>query len=109
MISTRVSPKGEITLPKRIRQALQVKPGDRVCFESGDKTVLLRSQGPSSARALAGALRRYRGNEADAWAANTTITHRRRAGKRRVPCFPYAPQTRCRRNGHLEKQRPVAK
>ena len=73
MISTRVSSKGQITLPKKICQALQVKPGDRVCFEIGDNAVLLRPKGPRSARALAGALRRYRGNGADPGAVRGVV------------------------------------
>ena len=72
MISTRVSSKGQITLPKKICQALQVKPGDRVCFEIGDKAVLVRPIG-SRARALAGGLRRYGGAKASVGAVRETV------------------------------------
>jgi antitoxin PrlF len=59
MILSRISPKGQITLPRKVRQALDVKPGDRVLFLVEDKTVLLQPVASSSVRALAGSLRRY--------------------------------------------------
>ena len=59
MILSRISAKGQITLPRKIRQALDVKPGDRVLFLVEEKTVLLQPVGSSGARALAGSLRRY--------------------------------------------------
>jgi len=59
MIMCRVSSKGQITLPKRIRRALDINPGARVIFVVKDKTVVLKSLGPSSAHALAGSLAEY--------------------------------------------------
>jgi AbrB family looped-hinge helix DNA binding protein len=61
MITARVSSKCQVTLPKRVRQALQVEPGERVLFVVADKTVELRSLGASTAQTLAGSLGRYRG------------------------------------------------
>ena len=62
MLSARVSSKGQITLPRRVRQALAVNPGERVLFVVEDKSVVLRPMGPSSAQTLAGSLRRYAGS-----------------------------------------------
>ena len=59
MITARISPKGQITLPKKVRQALAVKPGERVMFQVEADGVLLKPLGPSSAEALAGSLCRY--------------------------------------------------
>ena len=62
MISSKLSSKGQITLPKSVRQALEIRAGDRVQFEMDDDTVILRAMGPSTAEALAGSLRRYAGH-----------------------------------------------
>jgi AbrB family looped-hinge helix DNA binding protein len=59
MMLSRISAKGQITLPRKVRQALKVKPGDRVLFLVEDTSVLLQALAASSARALAGSLRRY--------------------------------------------------
>ena len=59
MISSKISAKGQITLPRKVRQALAVKPGDSVLFLLENKTVVLQPLGSSSARALAGSLGRY--------------------------------------------------
>jgi antitoxin PrlF len=59
MILSRVSSKGQVTLPRKVRQALQLKPGDRVVFLVDQETVTLQPLGPSSARALAGSLRQF--------------------------------------------------
>ena len=59
MILSRISAKGQITLPRKVRQALNVKPGDRLVFLVEEKTVLLQPLTSGSARALAGSLRGY--------------------------------------------------
>jgi AbrB family looped-hinge helix DNA binding protein len=59
MILSRISPKGQITLPRKVRQALDVKAGDRVLFLVEDKTVRLQPVATNSARSLAGSLRGY--------------------------------------------------
>ncbi len=61
MITAKISSKGQVTLPRRVRQALDVQPGERVLFVVGDKSVELRAIGPSTARTLAGSLRGYAG------------------------------------------------
>lgn len=59
MTFSRISEKGQITLPRKVRQALQVKPGDRVLFVVEDQSVRLQPLTTSSACALAGSLRHY--------------------------------------------------
>jgi AbrB family looped-hinge helix DNA binding protein len=59
MITARISAKGQVTLPKRVRQALAVEPGQKVIFVVEERGVVVKSLGPSSVRALAGSLRRY--------------------------------------------------
>lgn len=73
MISARVSAKGQITLPERVRQALEVKPGDRVLFVVEDKRVVLQPMSPGSARTLAGSLRRYAGAQPDTLPAREVV------------------------------------
>jgi AbrB family looped-hinge helix DNA binding protein len=59
MITARISASGQLTLPKKVRQALAVKAGQRVMFQIAADGVLLKSLGPSSAETLAGSLRAY--------------------------------------------------
>ncbi len=59
MLSAKISAKGQVTLPKKVRQALNVERGERVLFVVSDQTVVLQAMGPSSAEALAGSLTRY--------------------------------------------------
>ena len=61
MLTAKVSAKGQVTLPRVVRQALDVKAGVRVLFVVENETVLLRAIGPTGASALAGSLRRYAG------------------------------------------------
>lgn len=57
--SSRVSPKGQVTVPKPVRDHLGLDPGTSVEFElTGEGTVVLRKQ-PESARPLRGILRDY--------------------------------------------------
>lgn len=65
MISARISSKGQITLPRSIRQVLDVRPGDRVLFVVEDETVSIQPMSPSSASALAGSLGRYASKRPD--------------------------------------------
>ena len=59
MITAKITEKGQITLPRSVRQALNVKPGERVQFVVGDQSVVLRPAVPSRAAKLAGSLRQY--------------------------------------------------
>lgn len=42
MGSTRVSSKGQITIPKEIRDKLGLKPGDRVVMEAKEEAAVVR-------------------------------------------------------------------
>lgn len=46
---SRISSKGQITLPKEIREAAGLKPGDMVAYEVNDGVVLLRNVEPFDA------------------------------------------------------------
>lgn len=59
MILSRISSKGQVTLPRKVRQALQLKPGDRVQFIFEEDTVILQSLATGTARTLGGSLRQY--------------------------------------------------
>ena len=59
MISTRISAKGQITLPKKIRKILAVGPGDRLLLVVEGDSVSMRALESCSAQALAGSLRHY--------------------------------------------------
>lgn len=59
MMTATVSAKGQITLPRKIRQALELKAGERVVIQLEGSNVLLRPMVSGKARALAGSLRRY--------------------------------------------------
>ncbi|MBI1894577.1 MAG: AbrB/MazE/SpoVT family DNA-binding domain-containing protein [Candidatus Rokubacteria bacterium] len=54
-----VSSKGQITLPRFIRDALGLKPGSVVSLELQGGELRLRPSSPDTARQLAGSLRRY--------------------------------------------------
>jgi AbrB family looped-hinge helix DNA binding protein len=56
--TTTVTSKGQVTIPKRVREFLRVKPGDRVDFVIDDDGRVLVRAGTISARALKGVLRR---------------------------------------------------
>jgi antitoxin PrlF len=45
-ITTRLTSKGQATIPVSVRKALQLKPGDRVAFEVSGKKAFLRRVEP---------------------------------------------------------------
>jgi antitoxin PrlF len=45
----RVTTKGQVTIPKEIREALGIKPGDEVTFEQTESGYRLRKQEPTTA------------------------------------------------------------
>jgi AbrB family looped-hinge helix DNA binding protein len=56
---TTISSKGQITLPRFVRQALGLRPGATVSLTLEHRQVRLKPALPEVARQLAGSLRRY--------------------------------------------------
>jgi AbrB family looped-hinge helix DNA binding protein len=56
-----VTSKGQVTIPKRVRDQLGLKAGSRVEFVLGKGHALIAPAGRSDADALAGSLRAYAG------------------------------------------------
>jgi AbrB family looped-hinge helix DNA binding protein len=54
-----VSSKGQITLPRFVRDALGLKPGSMVSLKLEEGELRLRPASAATARRLAGSLRRY--------------------------------------------------
>jgi antitoxin PrlF len=52
-MATRVSAQGRVALPKKIREALQLAPGDRVEFELNGRGEILIHKAPRAAPAAA--------------------------------------------------------
>jgi antitoxin PrlF len=44
--TSRITSKGQTTIPREVRQRLSLKPGDVVVYELDDDEVRLRKQGP---------------------------------------------------------------
>jgi len=45
----RVTTKGQVTIPKAIRQALGIEPGDEIAFEEAEIGYKIRKQAPTTA------------------------------------------------------------
>ena len=73
MLTAKISSKCQITLPRVVRQALDVKAGERVLFVVENETVLLRAMGPTGAAALAGSLQRYAGKGKSAMGVRSVV------------------------------------
>ena len=58
-MNTTVSSKGQITLPRFLREALGLKPGSVVSLTLDEGELRLRPAPAGTARRLAGSLRRY--------------------------------------------------
>jgi len=46
MLVSKISQKGQVTIPKKIREALRAKPGDMIEYEVQGNIVVLRRAGP---------------------------------------------------------------
>ena len=46
MLVSRISSKGQVTIPKKVRQSLHAKPGDFIEYEVQGDMVVLRRAGP---------------------------------------------------------------
>jgi AbrB family looped-hinge helix DNA binding protein len=60
MLHSKLTSKGQTTIPGPVRQALNLKPGDRITYELEEGRVTLRVQ--PGARALRGVLASKNGN-----------------------------------------------
>lgn len=72
MITATITSKGQITVPKAVRQALGLNEGDQIVFVlEGERAYLhrVRSRGIEALRGVAGGLRPYPGREAEREAA----------------------------------------
>lgn len=68
MVKTTLSSKGQVTIPKEIREFLGVKAGDGVRFEIRGEEVIVRPVRRQSLESLMGSLKSkvpYRGREAE--------------------------------------------
>ncbi|MBI3826889.1 MAG: AbrB/MazE/SpoVT family DNA-binding domain-containing protein [Candidatus Rokubacteria bacterium] len=80
MPRTTLTTKGQVTIPKPVRDVLRLRPGDRLDFIIGDDGRVLVRAGTASARELKGLLRRRgrRPVSLAAMEAATTRHHRAR-------------------------------
>jgi len=60
----RVTTKGQVTIPKEIRDELGIEPGDEVSFEATDGGYRIRKEAPTTASGT-DPFERYRGTAAD--------------------------------------------
>jgi AbrB family looped-hinge helix DNA binding protein len=80
-ISARLSSKGQITIPRRVREALSLEEGDEVVFRvEGDRAVIARTP---DLLALAGSVSVPAAKSGTAWGEVLRQTHRTRATHRR--------------------------
>lgn len=80
-VSARLSSKGQVTIPRSVRQALALEEGDRVVFRvEGDRAVLARSP---DLLALAGSVSVPAAKRGTPWNEVLRQTRRSRAAVRR--------------------------
>lgn len=66
MITAKVTSKGQITLPKQIREKLGVRSGEEVCFEEKDNLLVIsKVVAKSPFDKWVGALRNLKGQRSD--------------------------------------------
>ena len=79
-VSARMTSKGQITIPKSVRDALSLEEGDSVVFRvEGDRAVLARTP---DLLALAGAISVPASVRGKAWTEVRSEAHRRYFGRR---------------------------
>jgi AbrB family looped-hinge helix DNA binding protein len=80
MASTTVTSKGQVTIPKRIRDFLRVKPGDRIDFDIDARGTVVVRPGGTDVQALKGLLQRAGRRPVSLEAMDAAIAkhHRRR-------------------------------
>lgn len=54
MKEVKVSPKGQVVIPKELRDRFEIKEGDKVLVEGSEKGVLILKKPRSAAREIAG-------------------------------------------------------
>jgi antitoxin PrlF len=81
MSSARVTSKGQVTIPKRIRDFLQVKSGDRLDFDIEAPGKVVVRPGGTDVRALKGILRRPGRRPVSLQAMEAAIGRRHRRGR----------------------------
>jgi len=72
-----ITSKGQLTIPKQVRERLGLKPGDRLAFDLDDDAILLRVEKLRTLEELRGSLpagRGYPGREAEREAAHRHVT-----------------------------------
>jgi AbrB family looped-hinge helix DNA binding protein len=80
-VSARISSKGQVTVPRAVREALSLHEGDRVVFRvEGRRAVLARTP---DLLTLAGSISVPASKRATPWAEVLRQTHRSRAAERR--------------------------
>lgn len=79
MAKARITSKGQITVPKTIRDRLGVRPGDDLIFDVRGNRVIVTPQPRQGVAALAGLFhvkRTVRAEREQAWTAETRRLHR---------------------------------
>ncbi len=80
-VSARLSSKGQVTVPRAVREALSLEEGDRLVFRvEGDRAILART---ADLLALAGSVSVPAAKRDAPWAEVMADTRRRRASTRR--------------------------
>lgn len=79
MPTTTLTSKGQVTIPKPVRDFLRLKPGDRLDFVIGDDGRVLVRAGTTSARELRGILRRRGRRPVSLAAMEAAITRHHRS------------------------------
>ena len=80
-VSARLSSKGQVTVPRAVREALSLEEGDRLVFRvEGDRAILART---ADLLALAGSVSVPAAQRGAPWAEVMAETRRQRASTRR--------------------------